>query len=137
MTLVIDASVALKWVLDEPGSDAAFALQGDDLFAPALWLLESANALWIRVQRGPFDADWADRRLKELVEAPVKTTPVEMDVEAALGLAAALRHPVYDCLYLACALRLGGQVVTADKGFLRATSARPDLADRVRLLGAP
>jgi predicted nucleic acid-binding protein len=37
--VVIDASVALKWVLDEAESEAALALRGEDLIAPALWLV--------------------------------------------------------------------------------------------------
>jgi predicted nucleic acid-binding protein len=48
LTVVIDASVAIKWVLEEPGSEQAISLQDEELIAPALWLIEAANALWRR-----------------------------------------------------------------------------------------
>jgi predicted nucleic acid-binding protein len=36
VSIVIDASVVLKWVLDEPGSDVAAALSDRELVAPTL-----------------------------------------------------------------------------------------------------
>ena len=134
MTLVIDASVALKWVLDEPGRDAADALLEEDLIAPALWLLEAANALWRRTQRGEITAEEAKARLTELYNAPVTTVAIEDDLPAAAGLAQVLGHPVYDCLYLAVALRENTQVVTADGRFHAVVQRSPALAHAVRLL---
>jgi len=37
--IVVDASVAVKWVLDEPDSAAAVALRDEELIAPVLWLV--------------------------------------------------------------------------------------------------
>ena len=34
--IVVDASVALKWVLTEPDSDVAIALRNEELIAPDL-----------------------------------------------------------------------------------------------------
>jgi predicted nucleic acid-binding protein len=134
MTLVVDASVALKWVLAEPGQAAADALLDEDLVAPSLWLLEAANALWRRSLRGELSAGEAEERLSELFNAPVTSVPIEDDLSMAAALAQRLGHPVYDCLYLALALREQTQVVTADRRFWAVTQAAPDLADRVRLL---
>ncbi|HXU98933.1 MAG TPA: type II toxin-antitoxin system VapC family toxin, partial [Caulobacteraceae bacterium] len=117
MSVVIDASVALKWVLDEPGREAADALLEEELIAPSLWLLEAANALWRRAGRGEITAEGAKERLTELYNAPVTTTPIENDLPAAMNLALALGHPVYDCLYLALAIRENTHVVTADVRF--------------------
>lgn len=44
MSIVVDASVAVKWVLNEPCTEAALALRNEELIAPALWLAEAANA---------------------------------------------------------------------------------------------
>ena len=44
--LVIDASVAIKWVVAEPDSQTALALFRHRLFAPDLLVAECANALW-------------------------------------------------------------------------------------------
>ena len=118
MKRVVDASVALKWVLDEPDRNAADALLDDDLIAPALWLVEAGNALWARVRRGDLSGPEAVAMLDELRSAPVGTSPIESDMTAALDLAILLDHPVHDCLYLALALREGVQVVTAQRGDL-------------------
>jgi predicted nucleic acid-binding protein len=134
VTLVVDASVALKWVLAEPGQDAADALLDEDLIAPSLWLLEAANALWRRNLRGELSAGEAEERLSELFNAPVTSIPIEDDLSMAAALARRLGHPVYDCLYLALAVREQTQVVTADRRFWAIAQAEPDLAGRVRLL---
>jgi predicted nucleic acid-binding protein len=132
--VVIDASLALKWVLDEPESEAAVALRGEDLLAPALWLAEAANALWRRSRIGDITADEAGSYLSELMNAPVASLAVEPYLEAALALATEIGHPVYDCLYLALALRHETHVVTADRRFANAASRLAGLPDRVRLL---
>jgi predicted nucleic acid-binding protein len=134
MNLVIDASVALKWVLAESGQAAADALLDEDLIAPSLWLLEAANALWRRSQRGELSADEANERLSELFNAPVTAIPIEDDLVEAALLAQRLGHPVYNCLYLALAVREQTQVVTADRRFWAIVQTAPDLAARVRLL---
>jgi predicted nucleic acid-binding protein len=132
MSLVIDASVALKWVLDEADSKAADGLLDETLIAPSLWLVEAANALWRRSLRGEISQSGAQARLTTLFDAPVTTLALEDDLPTALELAAQLRHPVYDCLYLAAALRHDVQVVTADGRFLAATAAA--YPQRVRML---
>lgn len=136
MSVVVDASVALKWVLDEPGKEAADALLEEELIAPELWLLEAANALWRRARRGEISAEEAQERLAELFNAPVTTSAIENDLLAAAELANVLGHPVYDCLYLALAIRENTHVVTADSRFHTAVSRSPTLKGAVRLLGA-
>ncbi|MBI3512743.1 MAG: type II toxin-antitoxin system VapC family toxin [Proteobacteria bacterium] len=134
MSIVVDASVALKWVLDEPGRDAADALLDDELIAPVLWLVEAANALWRRSVLGELTADEARERLFELANAPVASLAVEPHLPAALTLATELAHPVYDCLYLALALHHETHVVTADRRFRDVAETLPKTAGRVRLL---
>ena len=135
MIIVVDASVALQWVLPETNSEAAIALRSEQLIAPVFWLLEAANALWRRHRRGEFSAIQAGTRLLELSEAPVASIPIEPHINAALQLAARLGHPVYDCLYLAVAIQHNAHVVTADRRFA-ALADQPGFTDRVRLLGA-
>lgn len=78
----------------------------------------------------------ASERVAELHNAPVTTTPVEDDLAAALELASRLRHPVYDCVYVAAALRENSFVATADRRFQTVTGAVPAFAGAVRLVGA-
>lgn len=136
MSVVVDASVALKWVLDEPGSDAAAALRDQEFMAPSLWLVEAANALWRRVAIGQIGIDEARERLAQLLAAPVATLPIEPIIEQALELSAAIGHPVYDCLYLALALRHDTHVVTADRKFAAAAALHAQTAGAVELLGS-
>ena len=133
MRVVVDASVALKWVLDEPESEAAVALGDEDLIAPALWLAEAANALWRRSRIGDITPDEASLLLFELQNAPVASVAFEPHLDRALKLATEIRHPIYDCLYLALAVHHDTHVVTADRRFAAATTAA-GLTDRVRLL---
>ena len=134
MSLVIDASVALKWVLDEPGGAEAEALLDEALIAPGLWLIEAANALWKRAGRGEISPDEAAERLQALLNAPVATPRAEDDLASALSLASQLAHPVYDCLYLALAIREDTQVVTADTRFFAVAERHAVSRGRVRLL---
>jgi predicted nucleic acid-binding protein len=132
VTFVIDASVALKWVIPEADSDRAAALLNTELIAPGFWLAEVANALWRHIRLRQMTPDQALRRLGELASAPVASLSVEPHIAVALTLAIELRHPVYDCLYLALALHADTHVVTADRRFAAATAdAHPG---RVRLL---
>ena len=133
MRIVIDSSVALKWVLDEPGSEAAVALRDQELIAPALWLAEAANALWRHARIGEIGNDEAAAHFAELLKAPVASLAIEPYLEPALKLAVEIGHPVYDCIYLALALHHQTHVVTADRRFAAAAST-PALASRVRLL---
>ena len=133
MTIVIDASVAVKWVLGESDSEAAVALRSENLIAPVLWLAEAANVLWRRARAGEISPEQAGTRLSELQNAPVASVPIEPHLERALALAMEIGHPVYDCLYLALALRHDTHVISADRRFTAAAGAA-GLTDRVRLL---
>lgn len=133
MSIVVDASVAVKWVLSETGSEAADALLDQDLMAPVLWLAETANVLWRKARIGEITAEQASARLSELLTAPVASLPIEPHLEPALKLALEIGHPVYDCIYLALALHHRTHVVTADRRFASAAST-PARAGSVRLL---
>lgn len=135
MTTVVDASVALKWVCHEEGSDRAAALlDGRPLVAPSLWLTEAANALWRRLQRRELSRPEVEERLGALADAPVRTVDDKALVLAAGRFAADLGHPVYDCLYLATALAHSARVVTADRRFYAVVRGHPHFAAMVCLL---
>lgn len=121
--LVVDASVALKWLVEEPGSDAALALRGRDLAAPPLLRIEVANVLRTLTQRGAATVAEARDLFGLLQAAPVTLIEADDALEArALEIALGLGHPVYDCVYLALAERLGRPLVTADRRFARAAA---------------
>ena len=135
---VIDASVVIKWMVDEPGSEHAVRLiDGRTLSAPDLLTSECANILWKKVRRGELSKDEASLALELLVRADVELVPTRAIASHAMVLSLDLDHPAYDCMYLALALERGDAFVTAERRFVRLVSDRgaPDLRGKVVNLG--
>lgn len=130
MSLVVDASVALKWVLQEPDSPFAEALVRiePDLLIPDFWLAEATNVLWVQVRRKLLTPDEAREGLA-LLRALIQPTPTtDMALhEVALDIGIAVNHSTYDTLYLAFAIAMGASnVVVSDGPFVRDLRAHPD-----------
>jgi len=127
---VVDASVAVKWVVDEPSSDAAAVLLGRPIvwLAPRLMLVEAAAALRRKVAGGELRAEAAATALTTLVDAvrqgTIRLADDEQIVSTALLLAVGLEHKVPDCLYLALAEREGCALSTADARLARVARSR-------------
>jgi len=136
MTIVVDASVAVKWVIPEVLSDQASSLRGrtDRLLAPDLLLLEAANALWKKLMRREITAREPIRAIDLLMASGLDLRPSGPLLGRALTLARRSRHPVHDCLYVALAQAEGATLITADRRLLariargRARVAVMDLA---------
>lgn len=122
MTLVVDASVAAKWVVPEPDSGKAeqLLLAKEDRIAPALVIAEVGNAIWKRARGGEMTVADAVYGLQTVVEAYSFLVPLEELAARATELAIELRHPIYDCFYLALAERERAPVVSADARLLEA-----------------
>ena len=131
---VVDASVAVKWVLEEPGSDRARLLSSARLEAPDLLPIECANVLWKKVQLGDLRGDGAALRLALLLHAPITLADSRNLLEAAFRLSLELKHPVYDCLYLALAAKRDVPLVTADRKLVAALRKRRKPAPQVQSL---
>lgn len=115
--LIVDASVAIKWFIEQKGAQQARALAGPEatLIAPDLILAEIANAFWKYVRARKLAIE--DARLM-LARAPVAFTrlaPLWEVIGEALDLAATLDHPVYDCCYIVLARREAAPLAAADK----------------------
>lgn len=138
VTVVVDASVAVKWIIKEDGSPEALAFlaRPQRLAAPDIVIIEGAAALSKRVHIGALEKNDADARLarlRQLIEqAPVELVSATGMLEAAFNLSSALRHPFVDCLYLALAQSLGGALATADRRLADA-AVRAGLANILRL----
>jgi predicted nucleic acid-binding protein len=132
--VILDSSVAVKWLIPEEGSDAAALLVGQtDLFVPTLFHSELANALWKKTRCGEI---LIEPILPHLAELPLLVTTLDETgvVTRALELAVALNHPVYDCIYLALAEARDDVVISADLKFL-GKLAGTAMAVRVKELG--
>jgi predicted nucleic acid-binding protein len=132
LTLVVDASVGLKWVLDEEDSPVAeaLALSEETLLVPDFWLNEACNVLWLQVRRNIFTPDEA-REALALLRAQVEPTPTAALAlhEVALEFSLTIGHSPYGTMYLAFAIAMGAErVVVADRKFATAMQAYPDPA---------
>lgn len=120
MTLIVDASVAVKLGVVEAGAERAKALvaRGEKIIAPDILASEVASALWKKELRGDLDAGERVAALSAALDAYDEFAPCKHLAERALELAVALKHPVYDCFYLALAEARGGVFITADTQLL-------------------
>ena len=125
--IVVDASVALKWFVDEDRTPAAVALLAGshDLIAPELIIGEMCNTAWRMWRIGRMTkeqvaivAAQAGHALRELVSLDI------LSVRAS-RIAMELDHPAYDCFYLALAEQRETRVVTANSRFIAKTRGSP------------
>jgi predicted nucleic acid-binding protein len=133
--LVVDASVAVKWIIDEPGSLEARALFSMDnepdpsireiMSAPALLLIEVHYAIAKRYLKGEAKLE----QLSSIIPALTNVFGAFVALDAELAESAAeisFATPrssrrshlqpfgVYDCVYIALAKKEGATLVTAD-----------------------
>ena len=124
-TLVIDASIAVKWVIEEEGTPQALTLRRTArLLAPELLVAECANILWKKARRNELSREEALLAARLLQTAAIELVPTRSLLAAATRIAIALDHPAYDCLYLALAIENDCRFVTADERFLRKLGGR-------------
>lgn len=120
---VIDASVVIKWVIQESGTQEALGLRRDRLIAPDLLMAECANILWKKVRRQELLASEAAWAARLLARADIELESARPLMERATRLAIDLVHPAYDCVYIALAEARGCDLVTADDVLCRKVQA--------------
>jgi predicted nucleic acid-binding protein len=132
---IVDASVALKWFVAETDSLVADELSASNyrLFAPRLILTEVANALGRKAMAGLMSVPEACVFLRSLPYYFNGLLPVDELIEPALENACAIRHPIYDLIYLEAARSLDASLITADRRFMTKI-AGTGLARHVTLL---
>ena len=123
MKLVVDASVALKWVLgpvqSEPDlAEAAVLLKalGDGVhtaFQPVHWQTEIVAVV---ARKAPLRIDGTLVLLNQTPFTPVGDVTV---LRRAAQLSAALSHHLFDTLYHAVALETGATLISADETYVR------------------
>ncbi len=139
MTLTVDASVVIKWFVKEEGFEEARGLLAHriHLHAPDILLAEFANTIWKKVRR----REIADPQsyFDELANLPDVVTLHRGDefIDRAAEIAVEIDHPVYDCLYLACAEATASALITADRRFATKLTKLPGRIPDVWHLGDP
>ena len=122
MRLVVDASVAIKWLVrEEYSDDANLLLDGQhELYAPRLLASEAGSALWKKARRGLIERELAGVLAAAVPEIAIQWADDESISPDAVRLAIALDRSVYDCVYLALAHHVNATLVTADDRFANA-----------------
>jgi predicted nucleic acid-binding protein len=132
---VVDASVAVKWLVYEESSDiaVAFARNNNSFVTPRMIVTEVANALARKAIQGVISSENAKQQFTKLPYFFDEIFSVDDLVANALHNACQFRHPVYYLIYVEGARRRGIQLVTADQR-LSAKLANSDLASCILML---
>ena len=115
---VLDASVALSWVIPDEGAGAALDLrqiairEATALAVPPTFWFEVANALWVSVRRERIASSGAHAALAALQAFGVETLPCS--VPACLAASEGTGLTVYDAAYIVVALDVSGVLWTVD-----------------------
>lgn len=126
-SVVVDASVAVKWFFTEEDgepytSEAHLFLAGIAFgklraIVPILFFSECANVLWKVCALRGYPQEAAVEALRDLLSLDVEVLNDMEFVERALSIALQCNRPVYDCLYLAMANLKAVDLITADEKF--------------------
>ncbi|MBF0099055.1 MAG: type II toxin-antitoxin system VapC family toxin [Magnetococcales bacterium] len=116
MILIVDASVAFKWFVAEKDSPLAISLlmSGQSLYAPVLIIAEVCNVGWRVWQRGEITDEQLQIISLRIGEPFSKLAGLSQLAPRASEISRILKHPAYDCFYLALAEAENAPLVTAD-----------------------
>jgi predicted nucleic acid-binding protein len=128
--LVVDCSVAAKWVLAEPGEIEAFRLLDQQalgelsLIAPDLLLMEFASLISKRTRRKQTSQAEAFQAFRLMEEAELRLFETRPLLGRALDLAVNSHMSLWDCVYLALAIERDCPLITADRRLFRGGTGR-------------
>jgi predicted nucleic acid-binding protein len=117
--IVVDASIAVKWTVPEPGREEALRVLDlvGPIIAPDLILPEVSNVFRTKLKKGEVSREQAEAALNAIASTIRRFVPSMNLVHDAFALSQSLDHPTYDCFYLSCALP-GGRLISADERFV-------------------
>jgi predicted nucleic acid-binding protein len=133
ITLVLDASVAVKWAIPaatEPLAAESLRLlkchsNGEiEFIVPDVFWAEVGNVMWKGSQRARWSRSDAERAVRDMQARDFVTVPSQRLLSEALDIAFAYDRGVYDCLYAALAFECRADLVTADERLVNSLAAR-------------
>lgn len=113
--LVVDASVIVKSIVPEPGSDAAISVinRSEEFLLPAHALAEVGEAVARKVRDRQLTVEQM-QAIVSLLPRRFESVPLTQILGGALDISLSTGASVYDCLYVALAAAEDCQLVTAD-----------------------
>jgi predicted nucleic acid-binding protein len=123
--IVLDASIAVSWLLNEPGypaSELNEALATHQIIAPAHWPIEVGNALLVAVRRKRIGFEHLTKISVELERLEIAIQPpTEMDhISALIEFAENQGLTLYDAAYVHLSMTSNSTLATLDETMRRA-----------------
>ena len=124
---IVDASVAVKWFIEEEYSDSALSVlnESNQLHAPDFLLLEIDSVIMKWIRRNVISQMEGSGIREALRQYPIQIHPFISYLDSAFAITNRTGQSVYDCLYLALAVLLEGKMVTADRRLYENLSKGP------------
>lgn len=114
-TIVVDATVMIKWYLPELYTDESLRLLDTfNICTVDIAMSQVGNALWKRIRTGEVKPHEGKRIISSLERMPIRFVPMSVLAVAAMELAAISTRTFNESLYFVLALREHTKVVTAD-----------------------
>ena len=124
--LVIDASIAAAWIIEDehhPAADVVLeTLETDQGIVPQIWHFEIRNVLVVSERRGRTTITHNQRHL-DAINAMTIQTDQNPDLNATMQLARKHNLTFYDATYLELALRLDLPLATLDNALTRSAES--------------
>ena len=132
---VVDASVGVKWFLDENDREKAIAILDQmerreiEVIIPDIFYLELANVFQKGFRKGLIRFEEAQKSFEKIENLPLKRHRHEDLFDVALDNAMIFGITTYDAIYLSLAEIYLVPLVTADKEFYQACKKRFDFIE--------
>lgn len=132
-TLVLDASVAIKWAVpaaNEPLADESIRIfrrfrdSEIDFLVPDIFWAEIGNVLWKGAKRQRWSSADAEMIASYFKDCDLQTVPSQLLLPEALKIAFTYDRNISDCLYVALAAEAQLELITADERLANAMAAR-------------
>jgi predicted nucleic acid-binding protein len=126
LKVVIDSSVAIKWLITESYSPQAEQIlqhyqSGDiEMLVPELIYAEVGNVIWKKHEFQGLGGEDARAVMLSFLHLPLNVVPTQQLLIDAFQLAITYRRTVYDSLYLALSQREQCEFITADEKLVHA-----------------
>ena len=118
MTVIIDSSALVAYLLEESGFEKTRDLLSEGVDGPALLVMEASNAVLEASKNkriGREDANKAIEVMLSLIESNIKIHDEADLVQSAFSMAADHGLTTYDSVYLALAKKLDGSLASRDR----------------------
>jgi predicted nucleic acid-binding protein len=128
-SLVVDASVAIKWMLALPnelliaqavGLHDRFVRRELEIAVPDVFWSEVANVVWKSIRTQSISRSDGELALRVLGQEDFLTVPCLGFMQSALEIALKYGRSVYDSMYVALALQTKTELITADEKLVNA-----------------